>query len=177
MIGLEQWRASIGGWHSGNLSAIYRRYGSRRIVRGWSKVLPIIDNYSAAIYYFVYWLIVVMYVFLSEDGLFVTLSLAFDKNFGYSDIVSTFIKSPASAAMVRAGRDSLKCLRVSTKPFFSQTCTVQWPHNLWTFASPSTTAPMLRLLLALNWLLIVAGDVELNPGPLPMSEDNYKLRV
>ena len=176
MIGLEQWRASIGGWYAGNMSAIYRRYGSRRIVRGWSKVLPIIDDYSTAIYFSVFWLIVALYAFMSEDGLFVTLSLAFDKNCSYSDILNTFVKSPASAAMVQPCCNSLW---VSTKPSFSpilQTYTIQW-HRLWTFASLSTTVPMLRLLLALNWLLIIAGDVELNPGPLPTSEANYKLRV
>ena len=38
-------------------------------------------------------------------------------------------------------------------------------HCLGTSASPSKVQ-VLRLLLALCWLLIVAGDVELNPGPL-----------
>ena len=174
MIGLEQWRASIGGWNSGNLSATYRRYGSRRIVRGWSKLLLIIDHYSTAIHYFVYWLIAVLFALMSEDGLFFAISLACDNNCGYSDTLSMLVKSPTSAATIQAGRDSLECLWVSTKPSVTpilQTCTLQW-HRLCTLASPSSTAPMLRLLLALNWLLIVAGDVELNPGPLPTSEAN-----
>ena len=174
MIGLEQWRASIGGWNSRTLSVTYRRYGSRRIVRGWSKLLLISDNYSTAVYYSVYWLIAVLFVLMSEDGLFVALSLAFDNNCGYSDTLSMLVKSPTSAATIQAGRDSLECLWVSTKPSVTpilQTCTLQW-HRLCTSASPSSTAPMLRLLLALNWLLIVAGDVELNPGPLPTSEAN-----
>ena len=172
MIGLEQWRASIGGWNSGNLSATYRRYGSRRIVRGWSKLLLIIDHYTAAIHYFVYWLIAVLFALMSEDGLFFAISLAFENNCGYSDTLSMLVKSPTSAATIQAGRDSLECLWVSTKPSVTpilQTCTFQW-HCLCTLASPSSTAPMLRLLLALNWLLIVAGDVELNPGPLPKGE-------
>ena len=164
MIGLEQWRAAIGGWNSRNLSAIYRRYGSRRIVRHtvWSKLLLLLDSYSAAICYSVYWLIVVLFVLMSEDGLFVALSLAFDNNCGYSDTLSTLVKSPTMI------RDSLQCLWVPTKspatPILRK-CTIQL-HRLLTLASPSS-APMLRLLRALKWLLIVAGDVELNPGPLP----------
>ena len=171
MIGLEQWRAAIGGWHSGNLSAIYRRYGSRRIVRGWSKLLLILDNYRAAIWYSVYWTIVVLFAFMSEDGLFIALS---DNNYAYLD---DLLKSSASAATIRAGRDSLQCLWVSTKPPVLpklQTCKIQLHRLCQMLASPSTTAPMLRLLLALNWLLIVAGDVELNPGPLPKGEANYE---
>ena len=36
---------------------------------------------------------------------------------------------------------------------------------------PSVPAvPMLRLLVALSWLLVVAGDVEQNPGPLTSSK-------
>ena len=166
MIGLEQWRAAIGGWNARNLSAIYRRYGSRRIVRHtvWSKLLLLLDSYSAAICYSVYWLIVVLFVSMSEDGLFVALSLAFDNNCGYSDTLSALVKSPTMI------RDSLQCLWVPTKPPAAATpilriCAIQ-PHRLLTLASPSS-APMLRLLRALKWLLIVAGDVELNPGPLP----------
>ena len=170
MIGLEQWRAAIGGWYSGNLSAIYRRYGSRRIVRGWSKLLLILDSYSTAIYYSIYWLILVLFVLMSGDGLFVALSLAFDRNCGYSDNLNALVKSPTSTAMIQAGRDSLRCLWVSTKPSLTilRICAIQL-HRLWTLASPST-APMLRLLRALKWLLIVAGDVELNPGPLTAGE-------
>ena len=154
MIGLEQWRAAIGGWNSGNLSAIYRRYGSRRIVHHniWLKhLLPILDNYSAVICYSVYWLIIALFTLMSEDGLFVALSLHADN----------FSALSTSAAMIPASRDSLQCLWVSTKPFVIQL------RHLMTLGSPSNTAPTLRLLLALNWLLIVAGDVELNPGPLP----------
>ena len=172
MIGLEQWRASIGGWYSSNLSAIYRRYGSRRRVCNWSKLLLILDDYSAAVCYSVYWIFIVLFALMSQDGLFVVLFLVFDHNCGYSDNLSTLANS---AATFQAGRDSLQYLRVSTEPFVNsklQICTI-WLNRLWTFAGPWTTVSMLRLLLALNWLLIVAGDVELNPGPSTAGEANY----
>ena len=163
MIGLEQWRAAIGGWYSGNLSAIYRRYGSRRIVRNWPKLLLILDNYTAVIYYSVFWLIVVLFALLSEDGLFITLSLAFGNN------PQDICMSP-TAAVFQVGRGSLQCFWVFVEPTIApviRTCT-DYPRS-WKLGCPSV-ASMLRLLLALNWLLIVAGDVELNPGPVPPGE-------
>ena len=42
-------------------------------------------------------------------------------------------------------------------------------QRMWKLASPSVSST-LRLLLALGWLLIVAGDVELNPGPVSQGE-------
>ena len=166
MIGLEQWRATIGGWYSGNLSAIYRRYGSRRIVRNWPKLLLILDNYTAAIYYSAYWLIVVLFALLSEDGLFVALSFAFDNNCVYPDLYML-----PTATVFQVGHDSLQRFWVFVDPTVSpvlRTCTIHLRRSK--LASTTTTAPMLRLLLALNWLLIVAGDVELNPGPVPSGE-------
>ena len=166
MIGLEQWRAAIGGWNSRNLS-IYRRYGSRRIVRNWPKLLLILDNYTVAMYYSVYWLIVVLFALMAEDGLFVALSLAFDNNCGYPQDLCMLVKSP-TAAVFQASHDSLQRFWVSADPTVAPvlrtcTCTVHL-YRSWKLASPSA-ASMLRLLLALNWLLIVAGDVEQNPGP------------
>ena len=172
MIGLEQWRAAIGGWNSRNLSAIYRRYGSRRIVRNWPKLLLILDNYTAAIYYSVYWIIVVLFALMSQDGLFVALSLAFDSNSGYPQDLCMLVKSP-TATVFQVGNDSLERFRMFVEPIVDpvlRTCTVHL-RRTWKLASPSA-ASMLRILLALNWLLIVAGDVELNPGPLPPGEPN-----
>ena len=167
MIGLEQWRAAIGRWYSGNLSAIYRRYGTRKIVRNWPKIL---DNYcnTAAIYYSVL-LIVVLFALTSQDGLFVALSLAFDNSCSYPQDLCMLVKSP-TATMLQVSHGSLQrswVITDSTAGPVLRTCI----RCSWKLASPSS-APMLRLLLALNWLMIVAGDVELNPGPLPPGELN-----
>ena len=162
MIGLEQWRAAIGRWHAGNLSAIYRRYGSRRIVCNWTKFLPTIDNYSTAVYYLVYWLIVVLFAVLSEDGLFVAISLHFCDNWSYLTPV------PRSPAPVFRGYQNLREFVQPTVTPVLGTGMVYLNRN-WKLLGPSL-APTLRQLLALNWLLIVAGDVELNPGPLPAGE-------
>ena len=83
MISLEQWRAAIGGWSAGKLSAIYRRYGSRRIVRNWAKLLLVMDSYTAVIYYALYWLIAGLFAFMSSDGWIIALSVVFDDACGY----------------------------------------------------------------------------------------------
>ena len=174
MISLEQWRAAIGGWNAGKLSAIYRRYGSRRIVRNWAKLLLVMDSYTAVIYYALYWLFAGLFAFMSSDGWIIALSLVFDDTCGYPhDIRRALVESP-TATVFRVSRDYLQRFWVFASPTVApvfRSCMIRL-QRLWKLASPSVSS-MLRLLLALNWLLIVAGDVELNPGPVPQGELAY----
>ena len=172
MISLEQWRAAVGGWNAGKSPAIYRRYGSRRIVRNsWAKLLLVMDRYTAAIYYSLYWLILGLFAFLSSDGWITALSLAFDDTCGYPhDIRHALVESP-TATVFHASHDYLQRFWVFASPTVApllrrcMTCL----QRMWKLASPSVSST-LRLLLALGWLLIVAGDVELNPGPVSKGE-------
>ena len=172
MIGLEQWRAAIGGWYSGNISAIYRRYGSRRIVRNWPRLLLIMDGYTATAYYTVYWLFVVLLAFISADNLPAALTLAFDDACGYQHSLRALVKSPI-AAVFDFSQDSLQRFWVFASPTavpVLKLCTVCLQRLCKLATSPSASST-LRLLAALQWLLIVAGDVELNPGPIPQGEE------
>ena len=165
MISLEQWRAAIGGWNAGKLSAIYRRYGSRRIVRNWAKLM---DCYTAAIYYALYWLIVGLFAFMSSDGWIIALSVVFDDACGYPHHIRRALVESPTATVFRISHDYLQRFWVFASPTVApllRSCMIR----LQRLASTSVSS-MLRLLLALNWLLIVAGDVELNPGPVPQGE-------
>ena len=171
MISLEQWRAAVGGWNAGSLSAIYRRYGSRRIVRNWAKLLLVMDSYTAAVYYSLYWIIVGLFAFMSSDGWIIALSVAFDDACGYPhDIRRALVESP-TATVLQVSHDYLQRFWVFASPTVAPLLRSSMIRlqRLWKLASPSVSS-MLRLLLALNWLLIVAGDVELNPGPVPPGE-------
>ena len=171
MISLEQWRAAVGGWNAGKLSAIYRRYGSRRIVRNWAKLLLVMDSYTAVIFYALYWLIAGLFAFMSSDGWIIALSVVFDDACGYPhDIRRALVESP-TATVFHVSREYLQRFWVFASPTVApllRSCMIRL-QRLWKLASPSVSS-MLRLLLALNWLLIVAGDVELNPGPVSQGE-------
>ena len=171
MISLEQWRAAIGGWNSRNLSAIYRRYRNRRIVRArnWAMLLVAMDHYNTGILYCaVYWLIVGLSAFMSSDG---WMSSGFDDICDYQhDIRRALVEAP-TAAVRHVSHDYQQRFWVFASPTAApepRSSTV-YLQRLWNLASPSVCS-MQRLLRALGWLLIVAGDVELNPGPLPPGE-------
>ena len=171
MISLEQWRAAIGGWNSGNLSAIYRRYGNRRIVGKWAKLLLVMDSYTADIYYALYWLIVSFFAFMSSDGWIIALSLADDDTCGYPHDIRHALVESLTAAVFHVGHDNLQRFWLFASPTVApllRSCMIHL-QRLWKLASPSVFS-MLRLLHALKWLLIVAGDVELNPGPVLQGE-------
>ena len=170
MNSLEQWRAAIGGWNSRNLSAIYRRYGSRRMirVRNSLKLLLAMDHYNDAtivLYYSLYWLIVRLFAFMSSDG---WMSLAVDNICGYPyDIRRALVEAP-TATVRHVSHDYQQRFWMLASPTAApelRGCTV----HLQQLPSPSVSS-MLRLLTALRWLLIVAGDVELNPGPVSQGE-------
>ena len=146
MIGLEQWRAAVGAWHAGSTRA-YRRYvnGRRRIVCNWQKLL----FHTASIHYSVTWFIAVLFAFVSGS---VASALGFNVDCRYSQSLCTAVKSPG------------KVCHDSTV----RSCAVDLCRLLKS-ATPSLVS-MLRLLSALRWLLIVAGDVELNPGPVSQGE-------
>ena len=169
MISLEQWRATTGGWNAAKSSAIYRRYGSRRIVRNsCAKLLLVMDRYTAVIYSSLYWLILGLFAFLSSDGWITALSLAFDDICGYPhEIRQVLVESP-TATVFHVSHDYLQRFRVFTNPTLAPLLG-RCLQRMWKLASPSVSST-LRLLLALGWLLIVAGDVELNPGPVPRGE-------
>ena len=163
MIGLEQWRASIEGC---NYRALYRRYGSRRIVRKWPKLLLIVDDYRATVCYALYWVFVVLLAFMSAEGFSAALSLVFDDTCGYQRSLFALVQSPTSTVL-QFSQDSLQRFWVSANPTVApalRTCQVFLQRLCKLAASPSASS-MMRLLVALHWLLIVAGDVELNPGP------------
>ena len=51
--------------------------GSQRIIYNWLQLLNVhVDNYTAAIYNTLYWLIVVLFAFVSEDCLFMNCLIA-----------------------------------------------------------------------------------------------------
>ena len=140
MIGLEQWRAAVGARHAG-ITRAYRHYVNGRR-SNWQKLL----FHTASIHYSVTWFIAVLFAFVSVS---VASALGFNVDWRYSQSVCTSVKSPGKVC-----HDST--VRSCAADLF----------RLLKLATPS----MLRLLSALRWLLIVAGDVELNPGPVPPGE-------
>ena len=158
MIGLEQWRAAVGAWHAGSLRA-YRHYvnGKRSIARNWQTLL--LCRGAASIQYSICWIIAVLFAFVSEG---VASALGFNAD---CQSLCTSVKSPGKVC-----QDSLQHLRMITSTFAAtvRSCAVDL-YRLVKSTSPSL-ASMLRLLIALHWLLIVAGDVELNPGPVSQGE-------
>ena len=158
MIGLEQWRAAIGAWHAGSLRA-HRHFVNekRRIAHNWQKL--------ASMHYSVYWFIAVLFAFVSGS---VASALGYNVDCRYSQSLCTSVKSPGKVC-----HDSLQRFRLDTDSSFATTvrsCAVDLCRLL-KLANPSL-ASMLRLLSALRWLLIVAEDVELNPGPVPPGEQH-----
>ena len=99
------------------------------------------------------------------------LTLAFDDTCGYEHSLRALVKSP-TAAVLHVSQDSLQRFWVFASsivvPVY-RTCIICLQCLCKLAASPSASS-MLRLLTALRWLLIVAGDVELNPGPITQGE-------
>ena len=97
----------------------------------------------------------------------------------FADSIRVLVKS-RTAAVLQVSQDSLRRFRVfasSTGSFpvpgtclqVLRTFTFCLQHFCKLSTSPSAFS-MLRLLTALQWLLIIAGDVELNPGPISQSK-------
>ena len=170
MISLEQWRAAVGGWNSRNLRAIYRRYGSRRMVRArdWARFQLAMELYSVDLYCSLYWLIVGLFAFFSSDG---WRSATFDDICDFPLAIRRALIAAPTILVRHASRDNLPQLCVLASPTAAPELrsSVVYLQRLWKLESPSVSS-ILRLLRALGWLLIVAGDVELNPGPVPPGE-------
>ena len=120
---------------------------SQRIVRNQRQLLQIMYTYTAAA---------------------TTFSLAFYHTCGYQHSLHALVKSPA-ATVLHISQDSLQRFWVFASPTVvnvpvlkTRTVCLQPPL--------CSTSAMLRLLTALQWLLIVAGDMELNPGPISQGE-------
>ena len=99
------------------------------------------------------------------------LTIAFGDTCGYQHSPRALVKSP-TAAVLQVSQGSLQRFWVFASsivvPVY-RTCIICLQRLCKLAASPSASS-MLRLLTALRWLLIVAGDVELNPGPIPAGE-------
>ena len=82
----------------------------------------------------------------------------------FADSLRTLVKS-RTAAVLQVSQDSLQRFCVFARPTVSVPVLRTCLQRFCKLATSPSASSMLRLLTALRWLLIIAGDVELNPGP------------
>ena len=87
----------------------------------------------------------------------------------FADSLRAVVKS-RTAAVLQVSQDSLQHFWVFARPTASFPVPETCLQRFCKLATSPSASSMLRLLTALRWLLIIAGDVELNPGPTPQSE-------
>ena len=148
MISLEQWRAAVGGWNSRNLRAIYRRYGSRRMVRArdWARFQLAMELYSVDVYCSLYWLIVGLFAFFSSDG---WRSATFGDICDFPLAIRRALIAAPTILVRHASRDNLPQLCVLASPTAAPELrsSIVYLQRLWKLESPSVSS-ILRLLRA-----------------------------
>ena len=87
----------------------------------------------------------------------------------FADSLRALVKS-RTAAVLQVSQDSLRRFWVFASPTVSVPVLRTCLQRFCKLATSPSASSMLRLLTALRWLLIIAGDVELNPGPTPQSK-------
>ena len=86
-----------------------------------------------------------------------------------ADSLRALVKS-RTAAVLQVSLDSLQRFWAFARPTVSVPVLRTCLQRFCKLATSPSASSMLRLLTALRWLLIIAGDVELNPGPTPQSK-------
>ena len=84
----------------------------------------------------------------------------------FADSLRAGVKS-RTAAVLQVSQDSLQHFWVFVSSTVSVPVLRTCLQRFCKLATSPSASSMLRLLTALRWLLIIAGDVELNPGPTP----------
>ena len=87
----------------------------------------------------------------------------------FADSLRAVVQS-RTAAVLQVSQDSLQRFCVFARPIVSVPVLRTCLQRFCKLATSPSASSMLRLLTALRWLLIIAGDVELNPGPTPQSK-------
>ena len=139
--------------------------------RDWARFQLAMEFYSVDVYCSLYWLIVGLFAFFSSGG---WRSATFDDICDFPLAIRRALIVAPTILVRHASHDNLPQLCALASPTAAPELrnSIVYLQRLWKLESPSVSS-ILRLLRALGWLLIVAGDVELNPGPVTPGETVY----